>query len=401
MEKKATGRVHYSVPFFAAYFFYYAGYCVFSSFIVLYLTQRGYSATLCGLITSLTLVANLLMEPVGGYITDTFLTTRRYLMTCIAVITGLCLFCTRFSGDPFLCIPALIVTAGVAYPFSQLMDAWVNCSRELDSELIYSRIRAGGSIGFAVMSVVAGYYFRSFGWEHYFLVQALLFLMMLPFLVRLPRIGLGNQRKQAEKGRWLSLAGSFRVVAQNRGYLLCLLICTVYWFSHRPVGSYLALIVEARDGDPSTYGNVCGIGAAVEFLGLLFLAGWQKKGRLSLPACMTAALVTDILRPLCICLLPGIWPVYLGQVAQSVSFACFYSASVECFAKTADRRIRSFCISMGLTASSVVGTISANLLGGWLCDLLGTYALIYLSLAASIGNCMLFGLGFHSAFSHK
>ena len=42
----------YSAPFFCAYFFYYAGYCVFSSFIVLYLTQRGMSATLCGVITS-------------------------------------------------------------------------------------------------------------------------------------------------------------------------------------------------------------------------------------------------------------------------------------------------------------------------------------------------------------
>ena len=41
-EREAQAR--YFRPFFAAYFFYYAGYCVFSSFIVLFLTERGYSA---------------------------------------------------------------------------------------------------------------------------------------------------------------------------------------------------------------------------------------------------------------------------------------------------------------------------------------------------------------------
>lgn len=399
MGRRQPEQVHYSVPFFAAYFFYYAGYCVFSSFIVLYLTQRGYSAALCGLITSLALLANLLMEPVGGYVTDTFLTTRQYLAVCIGLITLLCLFCTRFSGEPALCIPALVLTAGLAYPFSQLMDAWVNCSRELDPGLVYSRIRAGGSIGYAVMSVAAGYYFKAFGWTCYFVMQALLFLIMLPLLARLPSMELGNRRKRTQDDRSLSPPDAFRVAIGNRRYLLYLLVCTVYWFSHRPVGSYLSLIVEDRAGDPSVYGNVCGLGAAVEFMGLLLLAAAQKKGRLSLKGYMTAALVTDILRPLCIWIMPGIWPLYLGQALQSVSFACFYSGSVECFTQASDPRIRSFSISLGLTASSVVGTISANLLGGWLCDQWSVQALILLSLAVSAGNYALFGLYFRQIFS--
>ena len=65
-EREVQAR--YFRPFFVAYFFYYAGYCVFSSFIVLFLTERGYSAAVCGVITSLTLLTNLLMEPVGGYL---------------------------------------------------------------------------------------------------------------------------------------------------------------------------------------------------------------------------------------------------------------------------------------------------------------------------------------------
>lgn len=396
---RASRKTGYTAPFFTAYFFYYTGYCVFSSFIVLYLTHQGYSASLCGLITSFTLAANLVMEPVGGYITDTFLTTRCYLTVCAGTIIVLCLFCACFSGVPARCLPALIVTAGLSYPFSQLMDAWVNCCRELDPGLIYSRVRAGGSIGFAAMSVAAGYYFHTFGWGHYFLVQALPFLLLLPLLLRLPKIELGN--RDEKKGRMLSLSNSFQVLVHNRSYLLSLLICTLYWFSHRPVGSFLSLIVEDRAGDSSTYGTICGVGSTVECLALLALAFLQKRNHIPLPLCMTAALTSNLLRPLCICLLPDIWSVYLGQITQSVSFSFFFSGSVECFVQTADPRIRSFCISFGLTASSVAGTVLANLLGGWLCDQLGTDALVSLSLAISAVNCVLFFLCFQWLFPQK
>lgn len=391
----------YSVPFFAVYFLYYAGYCVFSSYVILYLTDKGYSAVLCGLVTSLTLLANLAMEPFGGYVTDTFLSTRRYLAICVGLIVGLCIFCTVFADRPALCMPALVITAGLAYPFSQLMDAWVNCSLDLDSNLVYSRVRAGGSIGFSLVSVAAGYYFRRFGWDTYFLVQGALFLLMLPLLTKLPKVRLGNAKRLESGETWLSLPASFRAAAGNRSYLLCLLICTVYWFSHRPVGSYLSLLVEARSGDASIFGNICGAGALVECLCLLLLAWMQEKRPIPLWACMTGALVSNVLRPLFLWLLPGIWPLYVGQVTQSISFALFLSGSVECFTRTADIRIRSFSISMGLTVSSVVGTISANLLGGWLCDGWGTGFLILLSLGVSLCDCLLLFICFFGLFSRS
>ena len=382
----ALGRRGYSAPFFAAYFLYYAGYCVFSSFIVPYLTQLGISATLCGVITSLTLLANLLMEPVGGYITDTFLTTRKYLLICIGLISALCV--TLWAERPLVSIPLLVLEAGLAYPFSQLMDAWVDGSRALDPGLIYSRVRAGGSIGFAAASIAAGYCFRLFGWDGYFLIQAGLFCLMIPFLLALPKLELGNRREQNQDV--LSMAMAFRVLGKNPRYLLCLLLCTLYWFSHRPIGSFLSLIVQDRAGDAGVYGAVCGPGAVVECLGLLALAVFQRRIGCSQWFLMGGALAAGLLRPICFWLLPGLWPLYVGQCLQSLSFAFFFSGSVECFARTADRRVRSFSISMGLTVSSVAGTIGANLLGGWLCDLLGSWTIVLLSLGVSAGNCLLF-----------
>ncbi len=139
---------------FLSYFICMFAYCIFSSYTVLFLTERAYSATVCGIITSLTFLANLLMEPVGGYITDTFLPTRRYLLLLIGMISALCIFCTKYMDQPWIMLPGMVLSAGIVYPFSQLMDAWVDISREKQPDLIYSRVRAGGSIGYAVMSVI-------------------------------------------------------------------------------------------------------------------------------------------------------------------------------------------------------------------------------------------------------
>ena len=100
---------HYTVLFFSAYFIYYAAYCIFSSYTVLFLTERAYSAMVCGIIASLTFLANLLMEPVGGYITDTFLPTRRYFLLLIGMISALCIFCTKYMDQPWIMLPGMVI----------------------------------------------------------------------------------------------------------------------------------------------------------------------------------------------------------------------------------------------------------------------------------------------------
>ena len=412
----------FGVPFFWAYFFYYAAYAVFSGNAVLFLTERGLSAALCGAVTSAMLVLSLVMQPAGGYITDTFCSTRRYLAGGILLFMVICCWCTAQRENRAYTAAGMILGAGVVYPFGQLMDAWVKMSSSVDPELRYSRIRAGGSFGFAVMSVLAGQWFRRFGWDQYFLMQAAVFLLMLPLLLLLPelkpanRAGTGGretkettdrtettdriertettettetaERKETGDAGRLSAGESVRLLLRNRSYLYWFLVCTVYWFSHRPIGSFLSLLVRERGGDAGTYGNVCGAGAVFEFLCLLLMSRGsilKKPGML-----MPAALLTDLLRPLCFLAFPGLMPVYAGQILQSLSFALYYTASVEGFLRTSDPRIRSFSISTGLSLSSALGTAGANLSGGRLCDLYGPGILPKICFAAAAANLLLY-----------
>ena len=383
----------FGVPFFWAYFFYYAAYAVFSGNAVLFLTERGLSAAVCGAITSAMLVLSLVMQPAGGYITDTFCSTRRYLVGGILLFMVICYWCTAQRENRAYTAAGMILGAGIVYPFGQLMDAWVKMSSSVDPELRYSRIRAGGSFGFAVMSVLM-----------------LPLLLLLPELKPANRAGSGGretketteitditettettettERKETGEAGRLSAGESVRLLLRNRSYLYWFLVCTVYWFSHRPIGSFLSLLVRERGGDAGTYGNVCGAGAVFEFLCLLLMSRGsilKKPGML-----MPAALLTDLLRPLCFLVFPGMMPVYAGQILQSLSFALYYTASVEGFLRTSDPRIRSFSISTGLSLSSALGTAGANLSGGRLCDLYGPGILPEICFAAAAANLLLY-----------
>lgn len=418
--------------FFWAYFFYYAAYAVFSGNAVLFLSECGFSAALCGMVTSAMLLCSLIMQPAGGYVTDTLCSTRSYLTAGILLFILLCFCCMAEQKNRAALIAGMILGAGIVYPVGQLMDAWVKMSAVVLPGLRYSRIRAGGSFGFALMSIAAGQWFRRFGWDKYFLIQAAVFMLMLPLVRILPEIPPANrnlgegkreekekkeeteEREETEKTeearalntgatKRLTVWESFRMLLHNRKYMFWFLVCTIYWFSHRPIGSFLSLLVMGRGGDAGTYGNVCGAGAIFEFLCLMLIGGGTvlKFTKQRPSALMPAALFTGILRPLCFMLFPGLLPVYAGQVLQSLSFALYYTASVECFALSSDERIRSFSISTGLALSSAAGTAGANLFGGRLCDIKGPEILPLISLSAAVVNLLLIAAAGRRSFSSR
>ena len=389
-----------TIPFFLTYFVYYAGYTVFSSYIVYYLTGLGYSATFCGIVTSLSLAANFMLQPVGGYLTDTYVSVKRYLMFSAGIVIVLCILCTILVRRPMLCMALLILTAGIAYPFAQLLDAWTTGSMEFDSQLVYSWVRAGGTAGFGIMSAAAGVYFKKFGWDSFFLIQAGLFICLFPLMHYLPDTVSGNSTMRPcpadEPGtgptgpgsgkRRLNLVEAFASLTGRHSYLLLLTSCTLYWFGHRPVGSYLSIIVEECGGNSATYGMVCAVGAAAEYITLILVARLLTSCSISLRTRLAAACAIEVFRPLLLFLFPLKPVLYAAQILQSFSFGFFYSANVEGFKKTAVPELFNFSVSFGLMFSSVFGTMLANLTGGILCDHFGTRSLMILCIAASLVN---------------
>ena len=83
---------------------------------------------------------------------------------------------------------------------------------------------------------------------------------------------------------------------------------------------------------------------------------------------------------------------YMGPLSGTDAAVCQFCVLHECqrgvLCEAADERLRSFSISMGLTVSSVVGTVLANLVGGRLCDMFHPGILILVSSGIPEFSCI-------------
>lgn len=385
-EGVAMGDRHAKIHFWLVYFIYFSGYALFSSYLISYLDSRQLSATVSGAVASAALLASVLMQPISGYITDTFIPVKKYLQLSAVVIILLNLLNNKAGQNNGICIVLIILTGGVCYPFSQLLDAWVTTARKQKGlPLVYSDIRAGGSAGFAISAVLAGTYFTRYGYTRYFLLQVWVFALCLLLLFLPPEVRMGNQGDSRKKNR-ISFAEAFRILRHNQSYWLAIILFTLYWMSHRPVGTYLALICRERGGTDTLYGLVCAVGAAAEFLMLMFSKKLLKHTFFYRFGLLTFLL--NLLRPFLFLSVHALWGVFAGQILQSLSFAMFYTFSVECFSRNTPEKIRNFAMSLGLMLTSAVGTLSANVLGGRLFDLFGSTGNLILSL--SLALCIVF-----------
>ena len=68
--------------------FYWCAYCTYFGFLVLYMQNRGYSNVQCALAQVLIAVATLIAQPLIGYLTDTFITCKKFLLITTALEIG-------------------------------------------------------------------------------------------------------------------------------------------------------------------------------------------------------------------------------------------------------------------------------------------------------------------------
>ena len=92
-----------------------------------------------------------------GYITDTFLSMKKYLvLTCLGAIATTCLLPLLADSFPLAVLSAFIYFL-FSTPISHLMDTWVVTLRDERPYIDYGKTRFGGSLGYAIMAAAAGW----------------------------------------------------------------------------------------------------------------------------------------------------------------------------------------------------------------------------------------------------
>lgn len=134
-------------------FFRYLGDCLFYGYLFLFLQSRGLNESNIGLISCLTPLIAIIINPLWNHFAKN-VNINRIMMMVITVIEGVMIFVyTHCSGvETFLIVGVLL--AMVASPFYNLHDGFCETFAEIHHKK-YGRIRACGTLGYFVASLLA------------------------------------------------------------------------------------------------------------------------------------------------------------------------------------------------------------------------------------------------------
>lgn len=210
----------YNLSFKLFYFMYLGAIGAFMPYINVYLEKSaGLSGSQIGLITALSLVFGFCVIPVWGVVGDK---TKRYnALLKFSIAGALVMVALYWKAATYpmiiLCAIGLEMIRLGTMPMADTLAT--NYCHESGSN--YGSIRAMGSLGYMLVSMMVGFLADKFGLDGtIFASYAFLLLITIPICFGLPRdskVGEGEKADKVQKG-------SFKELVTNRKYIFILII---------------------------------------------------------------------------------------------------------------------------------------------------------------------------------
>lgn len=170
------------------------------SYIGLYYTDVGLDTMHIGVLTTVSAIVAILVQPFWGLAGDRARYKNHVLMICV-LLTGVCSWLIPLSGSAFWLIVCSILLFTVfqcaVSPFSNT----ITLELAAQHNFTFSRVRTFGSVGYAVMSFVAGWLI-GFHLYYIFVMYSLLMLLACAFTPWIPKVeGHQSQGKKVSFGK--------------------------------------------------------------------------------------------------------------------------------------------------------------------------------------------------------
>lgn len=206
------------------YAFIYMSTGSFSSYIGVYFTEAGIGNTEIGILTSIGAVVGLVAQPLWGLAGDRSRTKNRILMLC-TLLSALTVWLVPWAGTAFA--PALLAMALFSIfqiAINPLSDA---ITLELSSKGIvrFSSIRTFGSVGYAFISVAAGWLFARHI-DTIFLVTSVIMMACFFLSLGIPTVA-GHQSGSSKRVKLTEIFKSKQLVVL---YVYTLVLSTTMGF---------------------------------------------------------------------------------------------------------------------------------------------------------------------------
>lgn len=338
---------------------------LFTPFLSAYLTKRGFSASEVGMMLTALPLCSLIAQPLWSSLADRVAgrkTTLVILAASSAVVAPLIGLAASFVGAYLtLFLFSLFFQALLPICDSLVVEATANEGIE------FSRIRMGGTVGYAAIVAAAGFVFESHPDSQFIFVSIALALFAVQSAT-LPQ-GWKESSPQNSDAYAINAQHGLNRLFDTQEVAFVLLLSFIGYVGLSFHGTYLGRwSVELGYGQELV--GMLGAISALSEVPILLLSDRliSRVGEIRLLELSCIAMAIRLLL-----VSTGIlWAMAVAQVLQSVSYMTAYYSGVTYIAKHV--LPGAMARGQGLLAilQTGVATIVANFIGGWLSDAIGT-----------------------------
>lgn len=336
-----------------------------SSFLISFLKQNGYSTSLTALIVFINAIANLIAQPVWGYLADAKLGIKRVILCCLGLSIPALALMPFAVPSVFFTFTLNIMYAAFNQPLQGLTDAITNISAARNKYVTYGYTRGIGSLAAALSSLFVGGLLNITGVAALFYINAglllIAFLMMLMFSGTSYGIP-GGKSESGRKDRSISIRYAASVLIRNRAYVFLVVSNTLIYTSNRLALFYVPILIDEFGGTSRDLGISLFLNCIL-MAPCMVLHGWLMKRRVPNHVLYIVAGLFMCLRAFGVGFSNSLHMVVGVQILQSFGYGLLQPAMVEAVSEVSPLKLRATAISLATAIQVVLSTLIGSNLG--------------------------------------
>ncbi len=371
------------------YLFLSFAFAGWQSFFNLHLDEIGFSSIQIGALNAVFISTSALVVPFWGILADKYGNMRILLL-----LSSVCALMVFLIGETLSFYWMLVFVAVISVfhqPSGAVVDGMTMVFVKANPRYTFGHFRLWGSAGYAIASLVVGY-FAQRDTSLIFTISALLFLLLSLFnLFTLPVMPVRGGNKVTYR--------SFGVFLKNRHLLVFLVIILLYGISISPLYQFLNLYYRDIGAETSFIGLVFFLQALFEVPAFLIGAWLLRRSRPEI--IILFAMVISFLRLLFYGFIQDPQVAIFLSVFHGITIAFFLVGVVEFIQARTPDHLRTTGQAMFWAFHSGAGVTIGNLILGYLRDHVGMLKAMHFHAAMALLVILLTLLFFRKEFSLK
>ena len=360
------------------FFLFWGGAAAVLPFISVYYESVNLSGSQIGQLNSIPLFVTLISSITFGFLSDVSKRNKLLLRICaVGMITALFLYPQAQTFTAFL--PIVLIYSIFQAPANPILDQTTLVA--VENPEIYGKVRVGGSIGWGIMVLAAGFLIDNLGIGIPVIFYINITFLVLFFLITafLP----GSTAKKITTGSDVTLKKLGKMLLQP-GFLLIFLLITIWGMGESSISNFLFLHIKHLGGSSTLMGTALSISLIGEIMTFSMADRIQAKIGEFKMILLAFIVLFAWLTGLSLIKDPNLIPFF--QIFGGAGFALIQSGSVAYVNRRAPQELGTTAQALRGGVLSGLGTGIGTLISGVLYEFSGSSALFRIMSLVQLGG---------------